>query len=241
MARTTPKDWRKYYRARQAKKKAGSSLLPAVIPQPTTTNSEPDAISFNNEPMKAVQNVDVVNAPRFWDNRGYQVNCQTCAWAFEANARGANVEATQNKGNRGNQDWQTYKDSYYNMVNDPEAFVQEFRSHKFGNTFWNEKAKATDVKNSILNETPDNARGMLRMSNWNSGHVINWVKENGKLKFYDAQIGKEVKITQLTNGATVTLNGRTFKTKSFIELSWARTDDKEMRPELMREYFKERK
>ncbi len=236
MARTNPKS----RRSTTSSRSRGNSLLPMVIAQPS---EKEEAVDFTKgEPMSLDDNLKAVNVDRFWRSQGYRVNCQTCTWAFEANARGYDVEATPNtSGNRGRQNFAENPESYYNMVNDPQALYDEFNSHRFGNMLWGAKAKATDVKNSIINNNPDGARGALRVQTWTGGHILNWVKENGKVTFYDAQVGKKMTISQITGGATLEVGGRTIKTKGFTELAWARLDDKEMRPEMMRSYFKERK
>lgn len=142
-------------------------------------------------------------------------NCQRCVWAVEGLARGYNVKALP----------RTLDDDYAKPnKNIPKSFLNVSTTpvelHTVGFPWVTPGAR--EIQSDIISNNPEGARGMLVLYRANSGHVINWEIRNGKVKFYDGQIGQETNITALKKGGA----------QAF---AWGRMDDKEFAP-LMRDF-----
>lgn len=146
-------------------------------------------------------------------------NCQRCAWAVEARMRGYDVEAMP----------RTLDDDYAKSDETlPKSFVNVSTTPvqlESCGPFWRDHS-ATDVKDAILTNNPEGARGML-VGNRTSGggHVVNWQIKNGKVVLYDGQTGQKTSVSHL-------------KKTGIAWFRWGRMDDKQFSP-LIADYVKQ--
>lgn len=173
---------------------------PAVQPQKwqLKRGQHPDT---NDELIEYLNNANVVSMsaesaiertnPNFAQDRDYQMNCQRCVWAYELQRRGYNVEALPTfKGDelpsQGN--WQKLNKDYQNPNN--KAYVGQ----RYGQTN-SIKTEITNI-NEAMNNWGDGSRAICRVvwKGGRSGHVFNVENIGGKVRAFDAQTGKEVKL-----------------------------------------------
>ena len=141
-------------------------------------------------------------------------NCQRCVWAVEARARGYDVVAMP----------RTENDNYARPdPSVPESYLnagaKSVELNYVGSVLRPPKAK--EIKTEITDNNPNGARGML-VFNWGigrGGHVVNYEVKNGKVRFYDGQIGREVTLSNLIKRGAITFR-------------WGRMDDIEFTPHI---------
>lgn len=130
-------------------------------------------------PEQAVANV---NAANYNKERGYQINCQRCIWAYELQRRGYDVEALPNNDGLGAYGrWHSIVDGKLdkNYLGEP----------------WGRNTNARNAKEAarIMGEWGEGSRGVIQFSRKSgSGHVFNVEYSGGKVHVYEAQTGKKM-------------------------------------------------
>ena len=158
----------------------------AQLANPT---NDPETIAGvkRGQPMTHEQ-ADQGNAnPNYGNGRGYSINCQTCVLAYEARLRGYNVEAKPRDGSSATQNslaknsnlaWKDPKTGEHpeKLTNPPNINRQ------------------TQVKKWLNDNMEEGARYHFshgwKGTDGRVGHIVSATKENGKIKLFDPQNGK---------------------------------------------------
>ena len=113
--------------------------------------------------------------PNLGSGPGYMANCSNCVTAYELRSRG--VWATALPRDRGRYRWETAKAWLAPDGNPPVILDVE-----------NAGAATMTAVEQALADMPDGARGAISCK-WKTGggHIWNWVKENGTVRFVDTQ------------------------------------------------------
>ena len=136
--------------------------------------------------------------PNYLNGREYQENCQRCVWAYELQRRGYDVEAlpTFNGDDLPSQgNWRKLNKNY----NNPENTVYVGQHYGQTNSVKTEITNITDA----MNNWGDGSRGIVRVvwKNSRGGHVFNIENQGGKIRAFDGQTGKEIKLREYLNKA----------------------------------------
>lgn len=186
-----------------------------------TLEQELGGIGTPKTPEEALSTVN----PNYYRDSKWRKNCQRCAWAYELQRRGFDVEALPSESTA------TYKDKFgdsqknfdgtwrtpgnYSQVAKGDLQWSDYIGDMWGSYFGGSPASAEAIKAEILKHG-NNARGFMRMAAPGGAHVVNWETDaKGKVSFYDAQPGKKNTITD-------------FKKAGFKTFSVARTDNVEL-------------
>ena len=159
--------------------------------------------------------VNNANAKRASNGRGYQENCQRCAWAFEMQRRGYDVEALPSP-----------KDDYLCKGDNWMRIAQSKLTKDF--------VGASSVKTEVANITytmqnwGEGSRGIVRMVKGGDGHAFNVEYKNGKVVAYDAQTGWKGSLTSILSGSI----------RNYTSL--VRSDNVKFNPKEVSKYVKER-
>ena len=132
-----------------------------------------------------------------WDNKdgGSQLNCPCASVAYDMRRRGYEVTAKQHLTGLGRpQVASFYKDATFHQVTADKPV--KYRDGMSVAEFNKEKGEAlTEAVEDQFKTEPNNTRGMA-MVDWQGGggHIFAYEKEDGVVKFYDAQSGEKLDI-----------------------------------------------
>ena len=158
-----------------------------------------------------------VSNPHYNDGVEYQVNCQRCVYAFEANMRyHGQYEAMPNPNPYGYD-----KYAYGGWKTAMEGQVV----NSVGST---SRKKVERNIDGLASSWGDGSRGIVRVQ-WkhgNCGHVFNFVRSNGKTLYFDAQTGRSVDLQEYLASAK--------PSKTLI----SRTDNLEFKPGVEKDLFR---
>lgn len=149
--------------------------------QPNTPQVVPTAqlrgqIGAKGRPISSVEatkNVNPYYNPMYGD---YSENCQRCVVAYELNRRGYKVEAEASYGD---------KDPY------PRGrWRNTFKGLQMVNVGARNTAKTNENIKKNMSQWGNGSRAIVEISKRGGGHVFNVEYHNGKLYYYDAQVGK---------------------------------------------------
>lgn len=128
--------------------------------------------------------------PKFSSDVAYQMNCGNCSLAFELQSRGLNVEARGNPtgmtmANMG-RFFKGIKSESFCEINNVD--VPAFDTVKSYSDLRNRGQKVYEIAaNKISDQFKDGSRGVMYIPLQRGAHFMNWVKEDGFVKIYDAQ------------------------------------------------------
>lgn len=195
------KDAAKTFTAQAAAASVGIEVMGA-IPEIDPLRPEELAGVKRGEPMTFEEADGNKPNPNFYEDRGYQINCQSCVVSYEARRRGYKVETRSRKNNP-----TADKLAYYTN--------KAWKDPKTGKN--PDYITDTSVTNAAkcykwLDETvKPNQRYTFEFC-WkgrNSGHIIHADRmEDGTLRLYDPQIGKSYTGEDLQNYLTRLKYGR---------------------------------
>lgn len=138
---------------------------------------------LQSKPMSPEKNARKVN-PNFspFDRKSF-MNCGNCTLAFESRMRGYDVDAM------GNSKGMTFSGlaSFFKEMKQENICSLDADLHKFSGTKSGSMVESTLKKRISESFSDDYARGALQITHTNGSHWINWIKDNGEVKFYDAQ------------------------------------------------------
>lgn len=123
------------------------------------------------------------------DPEGYNNNCVKCVLAFEANMRGADVEAKP-----------------FVFASGEELDKARQIDNAFNNTdVWNVGRNKRDlvvqeIELTLKEDWGEGSRGIIQIQSANTKHAMNVINDNGIIKVIDAQAGKQGTITQMLKG-----------------------------------------
>lgn len=153
-------------------KKYGQPGTPQVPP----TASIRGQIGEKGKPVQAGVAIKKVNPNINSKYADYSENCQRCVVAYELNRRGYKVEAES-----------TYKSDPYPKGNN---WTKAFKNAKLESVGAGTTAKVNEKITQKMKGWGEGSRGIVRVNyNKTSGHVFNVEYRNGKLHYYDAQVG----------------------------------------------------
>ena len=116
-----------------------------------------------------------------WDKEGFNNNCVKCAFAFEENMRGGDVQANP------------YKFGYLQDVNNTNLSEIAKGIGKKGD-IWDVGANTRQLAIKRIEDTMDmfgkNSRAFLFLYHKDGKHLVNVIHNNGKLNIVDSQSGK---------------------------------------------------
>lgn len=210
----TGKKGNRKYSARSSQRNPKSA---SPTPKKGAPKTVEDILGKPGEPIDAMTAVANTNPNYSTGDWEWTHNCQRCIWAFEAQRRGYDVEAKpRTSDDEYSMAHASLPKSYLNVAVDPITKEPVKLSAPHGNIFGG-PPKVSEIKDDILSNNPEGARGFFRISRVTSGHVFNWEISNGKLQIYEAQTGEKRSLSQyIKNGA--------------ITFQWARTDNLEFTP-----------
>ena len=182
------------------------------------------------QPMTHEQ-ADQGNAnPRYNDSREYRVNCQTCVVAYEARLRGYDVEAKPKTGQN-----QTQNSLMHNQTIAWKDPLTGKNAEKITNP--PNINRQTQVKKWLEDNMEEGARYTFSHG-WKgtdgfTGHIISATKQNGKIKLFDPQDGKNYTGDGVTEylsrvKATVSFKKYVYNGKTEGRLGLIRIDDKQL-------------
>lgn len=158
----------------------------ASVKNPT---NDPDTIAGvkRGQPMTHEQ-ADQGNAnPKYGSSRDYSVNCQSCVVAYEARLRGYNVEA---KGKNG------YNQIQNSLSRDGSIAWKDPATGQQATRLINDpKIRTSKQIHKWVDENVKEGERYTFGHGWKgtkgyTGHVISATKQNGELKLFDPQDGK---------------------------------------------------
>lgn len=162
----------------------GQPNTPVVVPAASIRKQ----IGTKGSPISATKAVKTINPDHSYEYGDYSENCQRCVVAYELNRRGYKVEASE-----------TYE-------KDPLPYMRNW-SNAFKNPkFTKVGAKTTaGVNKNILSEMKswgEGSRAIVKINKGNNGHVFNVEYHNGKLYYYDAQVGVKYRTSTVFDNST---------------------------------------
>lgn len=121
--------------------------------------------------------------PHFWEDRRWQINCQRCVWAYEAQRRGYDVEARPHLDGYDPFPYTNVRESWYHVIENPSSQTRYVSGHTTEDVL-----KRMEQQMATWGE---GSRAIVQVDwkNSNSGHVFNVERVNGRNVFYDAQVG----------------------------------------------------
>lgn len=140
------------------------------------------------------------NYNQYDTNKGYEINCAFCSYAYDLRRRGYDVEARANTewqngtGAIVDNVWPTIRDKWYKKSS---MFTKKCVGEEYVPRDETEKKKLTNKLTKELEDYGDGARGMLCVT-WSGlgcGHAIAWEIVDKKLKLIDAQTGESLKMS----------------------------------------------
>jgi hypothetical protein len=153
----------------------------------------------------------VVN-PHWREGDEYQNNCTSCTAAFEMRMRGFDVEAIPMKRRQQN--------DFYGVWGTQVVFKQQkiWRGFHYQPRHARHKPELSEAER-YLADMPEGARGAISVGWWKTGgrHMFNWVKQNGRVRYVDAQMGKPIPLSDFIK-----------KVSDYVQI--ARLDDMEATP-----------
>lgn len=129
--------------------------------------------------------------PNFAKGKEYQINCQRCVYAYELQRQGYDVEALPHT--------MTQNDPMNGMSRWGQGFVGQQWDRNLGN-------RNTAVEQNIVSKMQqwgDGSRAVVYVT-WkrgNSSHVFNIENQGGKVGIFDAQTGKQHKLSEYISNA----------------------------------------
>ena len=203
----------------------------AAMANPT---NDPESIAGvkRGQPMTHEQ-ADQGNAnPNYTKDRGYRVNCQTCVVAYEARLRGYDVEAKPKTGHNQTQNALSHNQKIAWMDPQTGEIARGIENPPNIN-------RQTQVK-KWLNDNMEEGGRYTFSHGWKGtdgrvGHIISAKKENGEIKLFDPQSGKDYEgdgVTVYLSRVKATWSTRTYWGSSGAKgrLELIRVDDKQLAP-----------
>lgn len=157
------------------------------------------------------------------EEHAYHINCQTCVATYEARRQGYDVTAGPNDGeNKSYMLAHNIKEAYINKDGTEVKWDIQEAEEKFVGDL------VVGMRRYIENQYEDNARFVVEWnwSGYNSGHVVNVIKENGKMRMYDAQTNRNYNTDEEIERFWQDKNGN-FRVR---EINVMRVDDKDLNP-----------
>lgn len=125
--------------------------------------------------------------PHWHDGEEYQNNCTSCTAAFEMRMRGFDVEAIPMERRQQN--------DFYGVWGTQVVFKQRkiWRGFHYQPRHARHEIESSEAER-YLADMPEGARGAISVQWWRTGgrHMFNWVKQNGRVRYVDAQMGKPI-------------------------------------------------
>lgn len=169
-------------------------LAPEVQPEPEKPKDPwEDILGKRSDTPRNLEDAISVTNPHFWEGRQWQINCQRCIWAWEAQRRGYDVEALPNT-----------RDANDNLpyMYDPQGWPNVIKNG--GASLVGLPSRNTIVKmDAQMKEWGDGARAIVRVK-WkrgNSGHVFVAERRGDTTVYADPQTGKLVNIKSYMDDA----------------------------------------